>query len=141
MPRFNVINCEFKKVKQKRTFLDPLCKSEIPTPRYAEENKTCLIAPVDQPIIYRENTKETSMIISVQTEHEIISAPDSLGYFHRNMRVIQVINILCFENVADETISQYSKGGFLLIMPHGTSCSVLPGIAWGLIFELRNNLS
>ena len=21
-------------------------------------------------------------------------------------------------------------------MPHGTSCSVLPGIAWGLIFEL-----
>ena len=22
-------------------------------------------------------------------------------------------------------------------MPHGTSCSVLPGIAWGLIFELE----
>jgi hypothetical protein len=22
-------------------------------------------------------------------------------------------------------------------MPHGTSCSVLPGIAWGLMFELK----
>jgi hypothetical protein len=40
------------------------------------------------------------------------------------------------ENLAGETISQYSKRGLSFIMPHGTSCSVLPGIAWGLIFEL-----
>jgi hypothetical protein len=34
------------------------------------------------------------------------------------------------ENLAGETNSQYSKMGLFSIMPHGTSCSVLPGIAW-----------